>query len=157
MATGVSQAAPHLQEELGCVRSCPYGQARILKPIWESSDASRTLEGDLRPRFAKCQAFERAATVELPLLPNARLDSPPRRPGPAAATATTAPRPGARVSIHLAGDRLAAGRVPVQCACPRQRPRPLRRTGRTETYGQRKAAQRPLSRAPHERTGEVVR
>src|ERR1019366_4778197 len=39
----VSQAAPDLQEEHGCVRSCPYRQPRILTPIWESSDASGTL------------------------------------------------------------------------------------------------------------------
>src|SRR5947207_15518058 len=39
----VSQAAPDLQEQLGCARSCPYRQTRILTPIWESSDASGTL------------------------------------------------------------------------------------------------------------------
>src|SRR5580704_14401516 len=39
----VSQAAPDLQEQLGCVRSCPFGQTRTLTPIWESSDASGTL------------------------------------------------------------------------------------------------------------------
>src|ERR1700730_10080859 len=42
----VSQAAPDLQEQLGCVRSCPFGQTRILTPIWESSDASGTLATD---------------------------------------------------------------------------------------------------------------
>src|ERR1700722_4219860 len=41
----VSQAAPDLQEQLGCARSCPYRQTRILTPIWESSDASGTLDG----------------------------------------------------------------------------------------------------------------
>jgi hypothetical protein len=39
----VSQAAPDLQEEPRCVRSCPYRQTRILTSIWESSDASGTL------------------------------------------------------------------------------------------------------------------
>ena len=39
----VLQAAPDLQEEPGCVRSCPYRQTRSPTPIWESSDASGTL------------------------------------------------------------------------------------------------------------------
>ena len=39
----VLQATPDLQEEPGCVRSCPYRQTRIPTPIWDSSDASGTL------------------------------------------------------------------------------------------------------------------
>src|SRR5438067_953737 len=33
-----------LPRSYGCVRSCPYRQTRILTPIWESSDASGTLD-----------------------------------------------------------------------------------------------------------------
>src|SRR4029077_6783340 len=41
-----------LQEQLGCARSCPYRQTRILTPIWESSDASGTLARSGSDRYA---------------------------------------------------------------------------------------------------------